>query len=63
MEWANMETVISALLATIPNLAIAIWVISAYQKTIGELLVNQKNLIDQLMALHPPADTKKDIEG
>lgn len=51
-----MEEGILALLATIPNLAIAVWVIWQYQGTIRTLLDNQQKLIEQLMALHPPQD-------
>jgi len=47
---------LAALIASVPNLAIAVWVIWQYQKTIDKLLVNQQKLIEQLMALHPPAD-------
>lgn len=49
-----MDTSITALLATVPNLAIAVWVIFQYQKTIDKLLANQQKLIEKLMELHPP---------
>lgn len=45
-----------ALLATLPNLAIAIWCIRQYQQTIETLLLNQQKLIEQLLLEHPPAD-------
>ena len=44
-----------AVAAAIPNLFIAVWVIRSYQQTITKLLENQQKLIEQLMALHPPA--------
>lgn len=48
------STTVAALVAALPNLAIAVWVILNYQKTIGALLENQQKLIEQLMSLHPP---------
>lgn len=55
-----MEAAIIAALATLPNLAIAVWVIFSNQKTIGTLLENQQKLIEQLMALkRSPADADK----
>lgn len=53
------EQGILTVIATIPNLAIAIWVISQYMKTIDTLLQNQQKLVEQLMALHPPQDDDK----
>lgn len=49
-----MEAGIIAAVATIPNLAIAVWCILQYQQTIKTLLENQQKLIEQLMAMHPP---------
>lgn len=51
-----MDTTLATVLTTIPNLAVAVWVIFNYQNTIKVLLDNQQKLIEQLMALHPPAD-------
>lgn len=47
---------LDVLISTLPNIGIAIWVIWQYQQTIKTLLENQQKLIEQLMALHPPAD-------
>lgn len=61
-----MEAGILAAVATIPNLAIAVWCIWQYQQTIKTLLENQQKLIDQLMALHPPQareDARNIVEG
>ena len=52
-----MDATLSAIATTLPNLAIAVWVIMNYQTTIKALLDNQQKLIEQLMALHPPQDT------
>lgn len=49
-----MSDPVVQLLTTLPNLAIAVWVILQYQQTIKTLLENQQHLIEQLMALHPP---------
>jgi len=49
-----MEIDTGAILATVPNLVIAVWVILNDQRTITKLLENQQKLIEQLMALHPP---------
>jgi len=53
-----MDTAIAAALATLiasaPNIVVAVWVIIRQDKRIDELLSNQKWLIEQLMALHPP---------
>lgn len=57
-----METALTALLATLPNLAIAIWCIRENQETIRLLLANQQRLIDQLMSLHPP-QTEEDAKN
>lgn len=51
-----MDQTVSTVLTTLPNLAIAVWVIWQYQGTIKTLLENQQKLVDQLMALHPPQD-------
>jgi len=48
---------LNTLIASVPNLAIAVWCIWQYQQTIKTLLDNQQQLIEQLMALHPPQDT------
>lgn len=47
---------LAALLAGAPNLVIAIWMLSRQDKRIDDLLTAQKWLIEQLMAMHPPAD-------
>lgn len=52
-----MPDIVTTILATAPNLVIAIWCIRQYQTTIERLLENQQKLIDQLMSLHPPQDT------
>jgi len=49
-------TTIAGIITSVPNLAIAVWVIWQYQKTIDKLLANQQTLIEQLMSLHPPQD-------
>jgi hypothetical protein len=57
-----MDTAIAAALATLiassPNVIIAIWVIIRQDKRIDDLLEAQKWLIEQLMALHPPQDAE-----
>jgi len=52
----DMNEIVSTVITTLPNLAIAVWVLIQYQKTIDKLLDNQQKLLDQLMALHPPQD-------
>lgn len=54
------STSIQTILATLPNLVVAVWVIWQYQQTIKTLLENQQKLIDQLMSLHPPQDVEKE---
>jgi len=49
-----LDPVLSDIIPSIPNLAVAVWVIFNYQKTISNLLQNQQKLVEQLMALHPP---------
>lgn len=55
-----MDTAIAAALGTLiassPNLAIAVWVIIRQDRRVDKLLDSQKWLIEQLMALHPPQD-------
>lgn len=51
-----MPDIVTTILATAPNLVIAIWCIRQYQQTIEKLLANQQSLIEQLMSLHPPQD-------
>lgn len=57
-----MPDIVTTILATAPNLVIAIWCIRQYQTTIERLLENQQKLIDQLMSLHPPQDAPKSQE-
>lgn len=45
---------INALIASIPNLAVALWVLWRDDKRITALLESQRWLIEQLMALSPP---------
>lgn len=47
---------LTQLIASAPNLLIAVWVIYSYQKTIDRLLANQQDLIDKLMAMQKIAD-------
>lgn len=58
-----MDTTLAAALATLvassPNLLIAIWVIVRTEKRIDDLLASQKWLIGELMKLHPPQDEAK----
>jgi len=49
-----MELDIGTIIAAIPNMVIAVWVIWRDGKTIAVLLENQQSLIETLMALHPP---------
>ena len=51
---------ITTIIGQVPNLVIAIWVIINYQNTIKVLLDNQQKLVENLLALHPPADTESD---
>lgn len=51
-----MDTIITALIAAIPNMAVALWVLWRDDKRITQLLESQKWLIEQLMALHPPQE-------
>lgn len=57
-----MDTALGAALATLiassPNIIVAVWVIVRQDRRIDELLEAQKWLIEQLMALHPPQDEK-----
>lgn len=50
----NRMEALTLIVAQVPNLAIAVWCIWNYQRTITTLLANQQILISQLMALHPP---------
>lgn len=50
----GIATALTALIASAPNLVIAIWMLSRQDKRIDDLLTAQKWLIEQLMALHPP---------
>lgn len=45
-----MDNLITALLAQLPNLAVAVWCIYNYQQTIKGLLDQQNKLIEQLLA-------------
>lgn len=55
-----MDTAVAAALGTLiasgPNIVIAVWVIVRQDKRIDQLLTSQQWLIEQLMALHPPQD-------
>lgn len=57
-----METLISAILDSLPAIGFAIFIVINQQSTIKTLLENQQKLIDQLMALHPP-QTKEDARN
>jgi len=45
------DNFVTAVVANLPNFAIAVWVIYSYQKTISGLLANQQILIQQLVAM------------
>lgn len=49
------EAILTTIVAIVPNLAVAVWVIWRDSKTIERLLENNQKLIEQLMSLHPPA--------
>lgn len=53
-----MDTAVAAALGTLiasaPNIVVAVWVIIRQDRRIDELLTAQKWLIEQLMAMHPP---------
>lgn len=55
----TLATALATLVASSPNLLIAIWVIVRTEKRIDDLLESQKWLIEQLMKLHPPQDDNK----
>lgn len=55
-----MDNIVTALIAAIPNMAVALWVLWRDDKRITQLLESQKWLIEQLMALHPPQDAEND---
>ncbi len=44
-----MDQIISTIITGLPNLAVAIWCIWNYQKTISGLLDQQSKLLDQLL--------------
>lgn len=44
-----METILTALLTQLPNLAVAVWCIYNYQQTIKGLLDQQNKLLDKLL--------------
>lgn len=54
----SIDTALGAALGTLiassPNIIIAVWVIVRQDRRIDELLTAQRWLIEQLMALHPP---------
>jgi len=47
---------LGTLIASAPNIVVAVWVIIRQDKRIDALLTSQKWLIEQLMALYPPQD-------
>ncbi len=49
-----MPDIFATIVTTVPNLAIAVWCLIQYQKTIDKLLASQQALLDKLMDLHPP---------
>lgn len=44
-----MDTILTALLTQLPNIAVAVWCIYNYQQTIKGLLDQQNKLLDQLL--------------
>jgi len=60
-----MDTALGAALATLiastPNIVVAVWVIIQQNKRIDELLASQKWVLEQLMQLHPPQDVDSPI--
>jgi len=52
-----LAAALAALLVSAPNLVVAIWTIRSQDVRIDKLLTDQRWLIEQLMALHPPQDS------
>jgi len=55
--------IVTTIITSLPNLAVAIWCLWQNQKTIDKLIDQQNKLVDQLMALHPPQDDKKTVNS
>lgn len=51
-----MDEILSLLIASAPNMLVALWVLWRDDKRITQLLESQKWLIEQLMAMHPPQE-------
>lgn len=60
-----MPDIITAIIASAPNLAVAIWCIRQYQQTIEKLLDNQEALINRFieqLPMHPNNEVKGKID-
>jgi hypothetical protein len=55
--------IITNIVATLPNLAVALWVLWRDDKRITALLESQRWLIEQLMALSPPQPSQAVEDG
>lgn len=53
-----MDDWLTALISAAPNMLVALWVLWRDDKRITALLEQQRWLIEQLMALHPPQDAQ-----
>lgn len=51
-----MDETLTLLIASAPNMLVALWVLWRDDKRITQLLESQRWLIEQLMAMHPPQD-------
>lgn len=57
------ENTVTTILTMLPNLAVAVWVIINYQKTIAMLLDNQQKLIDSLLKMQLNEDGLSDTRA
>lgn len=55
-----MPDLVSTIIAGVPNLAIAVWCIWNYQKTIDKLIDQENKLLDQLLVRVSSDDKKQD---
>lgn len=51
-----MDEILTMVLTAVPNMAVALWALWRDDKRITMLLENERWLIEQLMAMHPPQD-------